>query len=202
MAMSADDVAAHRFIGPYTAVMHRLGCPVARTGVHPNVVTMFGLVFGASVAAAAGSRSGSIIAGCIAAVSVVLDGLDGAVAAIANRASRFGAVLDSVVDRAVDALWIVALVRAGGSTGWAIAAMASLGALEYIRARGFAVSGMVGPITVGERPTRAIAAIIGLIGCGLWPSTPAATGALVITAAAAAVGAVTLLAWTARAVRE
>jgi CDP-diacylglycerol--glycerol-3-phosphate 3-phosphatidyltransferase len=181
------------FTRGYTAAMHTLASGPARLGLHPDAVTVSGLWAGAFVAAAAGTRTGAAVAGIAVVTAALLDGLDGAVAVLTGRSSRFGEVLDGVVDRIVDGLWLVALVRAGGRAEWAVAAGAATGLLEYTRARGLLVTDRAGAITVGERPTRAVAAAIGLCGTAAWPSLPGATGGLVVTAGAATVGWLQLL---------
>jgi len=103
----------------------------------------------------------------------VTDGIDGCVAALNNRATRFGFVLDSVVDRLSDGLFLSALAVGGGEPAWAVAAGGTLMMLEYTRARaGGAGFREVGVVTVGERPTRTVAAIAGLLGAQLLPMKP------------------------------
>ncbi len=97
-----------------------VAAPLVRLGCHPDWLTAIGLWAGAVVAVTAdGGRGGAAVAAVVVVVSVAADALDGAVAVLSDRASRFGAVLDSVADRAVDALWVVALVLAGGRVEWA-----------------------------------------------------------------------------------
>ena len=76
-------------------------------------------------------------------------------------------------------------------------AVGALMMLEYLRARaGNAGQGEVGVVTVGERPTRVIAATLGLAAIGARPSSAAfiATGSLMVMAVAGAAGFIQL-AW-------
>jgi phosphatidylglycerophosphate synthase len=187
------DPATHTFVRPYTAVMYRLARPFARFGCHPDAITAAGLSLGAAVVALANSRVGAAAAGVVVICSLLTDGIDGAVAALTKRSTTFGFVLDSVVDRIVDVLWLIALVRVGASGAWAVGAGGALMLLEYVRARGLAASSEAGVITIGERPTRMMAAAIGLIGYAIVPDLPGPTGGAVITAVTAATGAVHLL---------
>jgi phosphatidylglycerophosphate synthase len=193
------DPATHSFVRPYTAVMFRLARPFARAGAHPDVITAAGLLLGVAVWGLAGSRLGAAFAAVIVVCSLLTDGVDGAVAAMTGRSTRFGAVLDSVVDRAVDLLWLGALVRVGARVEWAVAGGAALFFLEYVRARGLAAASAdgsvaeAGVITVGERPTRMMAAAVGLVGYAAAPGLPGPTGAAVITAATAALGTIQLM---------
>jgi phosphatidylglycerophosphate synthase len=165
-----------RFVGGYLAVVHRAARPLAWARVPPDVVTLAGLALAAAalLPAAAGGRW-VLLVPVLVAGSAFLDGLDGAVAVLTDRSTRWGAVLDALVDRAADAsfcavLWLI------GAPGWlAVAAAATGFGHEYVRARA-AAAGMagVGRITVGERPTRVVVAALFSLGAGLYP--PAAAG--------------------------
>ena len=101
----------------------------------------------------------------------VLDGLDGAVALRAGRARPAGAVVDSVADRVGDLLLGAVLVTIGAPLRWALAAVALVFLLEYVRARAQAV-GMpgVGAVTVAERPTRLIVVAMAAGGAAASPA--------------------------------
>ncbi len=133
--------------------------PLARARVAPDLITLAGLLLAAFVPALAAAGDGRWLAAAAAVVvlSGLSDSLDGAVALLSDRTTRWGHVLDSVADRAGDALFVTALWLAG-----APGALCALGGvlmflLEYARARAGA-GGMteVGVVTVWERPTRVI----------------------------------------------
>ncbi len=75
---------------------------IARTGVSPNHLTVLGFLgnVGAAVLAARGEF---LAAGLVVLAASALDLLDGALARATGRASAFGAVLDSVLDRLSEA---------------------------------------------------------------------------------------------------
>ena len=76
----------------------RIARPFARLGIDPNVLTLLSFLCGAASGAAV--AFGRILAACILlAASGILDGLDGRVAGLSGRTSRFGAILDSSLDR-------------------------------------------------------------------------------------------------------
>lgn len=154
----------------WLTVVYRLARPLARVGVAPTVLTAWGLVTGALTVALAdlGGRW-PLVAALVVVLSGVLDGLDGAVAVLTGRATRLGFVLDSVADRLVDGLYLVALWRLGAPAGACVAAGAAVGLLEYTRARAVA-AGMreIGVVTVGERPTRVIIAVFALGAAGMY----------------------------------
>jgi CDP-diacylglycerol--glycerol-3-phosphate 3-phosphatidyltransferase len=123
---------------------------------------------GAAALAAAGGRW-AVAAAAVVVVSALLDSLDGAVALLTGRATAWGSVLDSVVDRVSDGLYLVALWLVGAPPGLCVAAGALTLLQEYARARA-AAGGMreIGVVTVWERPTRVVVTALFLLGAGLY----------------------------------
>jgi len=79
------------------------GNAVHRMGVHPDTITIIGLIvvgIGALFIAAGQLQIG----GLLLVISLPLDALDGAVARAMQRKDRRGAVLDSTLDRYADGL--------------------------------------------------------------------------------------------------
>lgn len=160
--------------------------PLARRGVPPDALTAVGvgIAVGALPAAVTGGRW-YLAASAAVAGSGLADSLDGAVAALSGRATPWGYVLDSLADRASDAVYVLALSWAGAPAPIALAAAGGIGALEYARARaGNAGFGSIGVVTVGERPVRILVTAAGLAVAGLLP--PRARGVATATAAAVA----------------
>ena len=152
----------------WLTIVHALARPLARLGVHPDVVTVASAwLAGAVVVLADLGGRWWIAAGLLIVLSGLVDNLDGAVAVLSDRTSRWGYVLDSVVDRVCDALFLLAVVLAG-CPGWlAVTCGFTVFLLEYLRARaGNAGAGEVAVITVAERPTRVIVLAPTLVGCG------------------------------------
>ena len=152
--------------------------PLAAARVAPDALTLAGLVVAVAVVplAAAGGRW-PLLAVPVVVLSGLVDSLDGAVAVMTGRTSRWGFVLDSVVDRVSDAAYVVAL-WALGAPGWlAVVAGGLTGLQEYARARA-AAAGLddVGVVTVSERPTRVIGTAMFCLGAGLYPSAAAGWG--------------------------
>jgi phosphatidylglycerophosphate synthase len=164
----------------WLTVVYRLARPLARAGVAPGLLTTWGLVAGALTLALAdlGGRW-ALVAAAAAVLSAVLDGVDGAVAVLTDRATRLGFVLDSVVDRVVDGLYLMALWRLGAPPGTCVAAGAALALLEYTRARaGSAGMSEIGIVTAGERPTRVILTVVALGFAGAYVARSPALAAL------------------------
>jgi len=94
---------------------HRLAEPVgrvvAKTGVPPNLLTISGFSMNVGVAWII-SRGPHLftIAGVLIVVAGIFDLLDGAVARYTNRVTRFGALLDSTVDRLSEAVLLFGLL--------------------------------------------------------------------------------------------
>jgi CDP-diacylglycerol--glycerol-3-phosphate 3-phosphatidyltransferase len=93
----------------YSAVLRPIGRLLIRLHIHPNALTISGLVFFAIAGwqAAVGNWGWSIFWGVFASC---YDGLDGLVAREGGRVSPFGAMLDSTTDRVTEILWIGGII--------------------------------------------------------------------------------------------
>src|SRR5438132_8126025 len=78
-----------------------LGQEGVRLGVNPDAITILGLVI-VLIAAWLAARGDFFAAGIVLIVGMPLDALDGAIARAMNRKNRFGALLDSSLDRYAD----------------------------------------------------------------------------------------------------
>lgn len=167
----------------WLTLVYAVARPLASRGVSPDVVTVASLGVGLAVVglAEAGGRW-LLLATWVLVASGLLDNLDGAVAVLQRRTSRWGYVLDSVVDRCSDALYLVAMVVVGAPVELAAACGFLLFLLEYARARaGNAGGDEVGVVTMAERPTRVIVLSASLLAGGVLVSS-AATLATIGTA--------------------
>jgi len=82
---------------------------LARTGVTPNALTVLGCA--AHLPVAWFLAQGQLLAGAVAlAIAAAVDGFDGSLARATGRASRFGAFLDSSLDRTSEILVYLGLV--------------------------------------------------------------------------------------------
>ncbi|GAC1325451.1 MAG: CDP-alcohol phosphatidyltransferase family protein [Mycobacteriales bacterium] len=144
--------------------------PLARVGVQPHVLTLWSVEIGLVIVVLAQAGGRWLLLGCwVVVLSGLLDNLDGAVAVLEDRTSRIGFVLDSVVDRVADGLYLVALWRLGAPAWLCVAAGSMVALLEYTRARaGNAGMGEIGVVTIGERPTRIIVTAVALFCAGLY----------------------------------
>ncbi len=167
----------------WLSLVYAVARPLARAGVGPGVVTFTAPVLaGAAVAVLVASTEPAggwaLAAAVLVAASGVVDNVDGAVAVLSARTTRWGFVLDSMVDRLCDGLYLVAL-WAAGAPGWVcVVGGALMGMQEYVRARA-AQAGMtgIGVVTVWERPTRVILTAMFLLGAAVYPTAAASWAA-------------------------
>jgi phosphatidylglycerophosphate synthase len=146
-----------------------------RMGLTPNALTVIG--FGIAVVAAfAASQQAWIAAGLLVIFGGVFDLFDGALARATNRASRLGAFLDSVFDRAGEAVLYLGIafgcMWAGFGEGavLATAAMAASFMVSYTRAKteslGFTPGTGMANVGVAPREVRLVILTLGLLGLG------------------------------------
>lgn len=188
------DPRTNRFVGPWLTLVHACASPFARLGVPPDVVTVLGGLLSVVVVwvCTLGDRW-LLLAAVLVGLTGLTDSLDGAVAVMTGRESRWGAVLDSVVDRVSDVLYLVALAVVGAPAWACVAAGVLLFTQEYARARAAAVGlDDIGVLTVGERPTRVTVVAMFLLAAGIYPAS-AAFWASLGAYASVAVGAVALV---------
>jgi len=145
--------------------------PIARflswTGISPNAVTVVG--FSLTVIVAVLLAAGYLqLAGILLIVAAIFDAIDGALARLVNRVTRFGAFLDSTMDRFSEAaLFLGVLIHfygRGTATEVILCYVTIVGSLmvSYTRARaeGLGVSVRGGLLTRFER---VVILIIGLL---------------------------------------
>ena len=121
------------FLAPVTGLLVRLG-------VHPNAISVVGLLFQIGVGAL--FLTGRVhLGGALLLITAPLDALDGAVARAAGSNGLFGAFLDSTLDRLSDAALILGLAllqsRQGAILEMALFLVALVAAfmVSYTRAR-------------------------------------------------------------------
>jgi CDP-diacylglycerol--glycerol-3-phosphate 3-phosphatidyltransferase len=154
----------------------RIGRWLSAWGVHPDLITLIGLVF-VAVAAVVIARGQFFAGAIILIVGMPLDALDGAVARAMNRRDRFGALWDSTLDRYADGFIFLALAYyySGQSdqTAVALCVLAGTGTqlVSYVRARaeGLNLTCKVGLFTRMERVVVILLMLItGWVIAGLW----------------------------------
>ncbi len=149
---------------------------LVRLGVSPNTLTAGGLIL-AVVSGLLVARGEYLWAGIALAVAAPFDAMDGAVARAGGRVSRFGALLDSTLDRYGEAAVLAGLgyhlSRRGESVGVLLAFVALFGSLmvSYLRARseGLGIDNKVGLFTRFERTVILVVMLLtAQVMVGLW----------------------------------
>jgi CDP-diacylglycerol--glycerol-3-phosphate 3-phosphatidyltransferase len=143
-----------------------------RAGVSPNAVTIAGTV--AVVAAAVGlaARGHLLAAALVITVASFTDMIDGAMARARGGASRFGALLDSTMDRVSDSAVFSCLAYFLATTGHRLSAVAALICLvtgqlvSYVKARAEGL-GFTANVGIAERAERLILIGLGGVGYGI-----------------------------------
>ena len=125
---------------------------ISRIRITPNILTMFGLFFGVILFLNANTSWASVLL----VLSLICDGIDGSLAILTKKSTKWGAILDSVVDRLTEIFWVLALYKIGADLKLLVLVLLTASLQEYVRARsaGLGVS-EVGIVTFSERPVRA-----------------------------------------------
>jgi CDP-diacylglycerol--glycerol-3-phosphate 3-phosphatidyltransferase len=142
---------------------YRITSPIvgilSRSGITPNVLTLVNLALNI-VAAYVIATGHFLVGGVLILVSGLFDLLDGAVARFTNQTTKFGAVLDSTVDRISEAATLCGLLiwylpQEGATPGIVLILAVLVGSflVSYIRARaeGLGWQCQVGLFTRAER---------------------------------------------------
>ena len=114
---------------------------VGRTGISPNGLTLIGFVLMAIVGIVL-SQGYLQLAGVLLILAALFDAIDGAVARMQDRVTRFGGFFDSTMDRYAEAAIflgiLVYFLKQGSSTEVILTYVAIIGSLmvSYTRARG------------------------------------------------------------------
>ncbi len=150
--------------------------PVARVllkaGVGPNFLSLFGFLFAlaAGVLAAAGRLPQS---GCLFLLSGLFDAVDGTVARVGGRETRFGAFFDSFLDRYSESALFAGILYGSSLQGrhdlvlLSVLALAGSYMVSYARAR---AEGLGIPCRVGffSRMERVVVLVLALVASQLF----------------------------------
>jgi CDP-diacylglycerol--glycerol-3-phosphate 3-phosphatidyltransferase len=148
-----------------------LATPIAagfgRLGLTPNALTIIGFG-GTVVAAVAAGLEAWLLAGILVIAFGIFDLFDGALARATGTTSKFGAFLDSTLDRTGESLIYagVAVGSAAAEFGWGVI-LAGLAAtfasgVTYTRAKAESL-GLHGEVGVAPRPERLVILAAGLV---------------------------------------
>lgn len=168
-------VIAPTFRSRFRATIER---PVAavfvRTGLSPNALTLIGLAIAVVGAWLAASGQHWFAAGLVIGLGAIFDLFDGALARATGKTSRFGAFLDSTLDRVGEAVVYIGVALGCLATiGFESGAIVALGALaasfmvSYTRAKseslGFSTGTGMASVGMAPREVRVAILVAGLI---------------------------------------
>jgi CDP-diacylglycerol--glycerol-3-phosphate 3-phosphatidyltransferase len=149
---------------------------MGRAGLTPNALTVIGFAISV-VAAWAALEEAWLLAGLLVIGGGAFDLFDGALARAQHKANRLGAYLDSVFDRAGEAVVFVGVIGGLVEAGWdtapviAAAALAASSLVPYTRAKseslGFTPGAGMANVGLAPREVRLVILTAGLVGAGL-----------------------------------
>ena len=133
---------------------------LSKLRVTPNLLTFAGLFF----AIALWQFANSWLAAIFLVLSLFFDGIDGSLAILQKKTSKFGAFTDSFVDRISEVFWALALYELGAPATLVFIALLATYVQEYLRARAGGLGyEEVGIVTICERPVRASLIFIAIV---------------------------------------
>lgn len=161
----AARVGMARFVDPLARGLLRLG-------VSPDAVTLLGTAGVLAGAIGFGARGEILLGAVIVAGFAAVDMVDGAMARARGFSTRFGALLDSTMDRVADGAIFGAIAYWYASTGESPTVAAALICLvagqvvSYVKARAQSV-GIACDVGLVERPERLVLVGLGAVATGL-----------------------------------
>lgn len=139
-----------------SAAFNPLFSALASAGISPNSITTMGFLV-SILSAYLFYVSQPVFGGIILLLSGFLDILDGGVAKVSGKVTKFGGVLDSTLDRYSDLIIIGAIVMAGLCNPiWGIIAIIGSVMVSYVRARGELEGVKMAGVGVMERAERIV----------------------------------------------
>jgi phosphatidylglycerophosphate synthase len=133
---------------------------LSKLRVTPNLLTFAGLFFAIALCQFANSWAAALFL----VLSLFFDGIDGSLAILQKKTSKFGAFTDSFVDRISEVFWALALYKLGAPASLVFVALLATYIQEYLRARAGGLGHEeVGIVTICERPVRASLIFIAII---------------------------------------
>ncbi|CAB4689992.1 MAG: CDP-alcohol phosphatidyltransferase family protein [Actinobacteria bacterium] len=134
--------------------------PIAKLKITPNMLSTFGLFFGVLLFFNAENNWAILLL----ITSLICDGVDGSLAIVTNKESKWGATVDSIFDRLTEVFWALTFIAIGANQNVVMAAVLLAAVQEYLRARAAGLGlAEVGVVTIAERPVRAAILFVALV---------------------------------------
>jgi len=144
---------------------------LGRVGLTPNALTVIGFLI-AALAAATAAAQAWLPAALLVIVGGSFDMLDGGLARAQNRVTRFGAFLDSTLDRWGEGVVYIGIVAGASAAGFVAGALLAAAAavssfqVSYTRAKAESL-GLHGEVGIAPRAERLVLLTLGLVAAGL-----------------------------------
>ncbi len=177
----------HHLVDAYYGVVKAIVSRSPLAKMNPNSISLTASIIGV-IAAFFFLLGQSVIAGLLLLVSGILDTLDGTVARLGERSSKFGATLDSSLDRYVEMFVFMGLTyhfKDSPMFFWSFLALMGSMMVSYIRARAqsLGVHELVGFMQRFERfVILSAGALLNPIGMNYWGSEIVLKSAIIILA--------------------
>ena len=142
-----------------------------RLGLTPNALTVIGFLISGVAAATAAAQMWLVAAGLVI-FGGSFDMLDGGLARAQNRVTRFGAFLDSTLDRWGEGVVYIGIVAGASAAGFTAGAVLAAAAavysfqVSYTRAKAESLR-LHGEVGIAPRAERLVVLTIGLVLAGL-----------------------------------
>jgi phosphatidylglycerophosphate synthase len=147
-------------VGKWLQISYQSARVCTALRISPNLLTLLGL----GTAVAMGLSTYAAISLLLLTTSLFFDGIDGSVAILQGRESKWGSLLDSLADRISEAFWLYMGWRLGIPAWIVITMWVVASTQEYARARLASLGHPeIGVVTPTERPVRAIFMVFALL---------------------------------------
>lgn len=154
--------------------LNRIGVTLSRLGIHPDLITITGLLL-IAIAAVLIASGLFLIGGIVLLLSLPMDAVDGAVARAMKREDVFGMVLDSTLDRYADGFifaslsYYFAVQDRFDMMGLSLLALVGSFMVSYVRARADdAKVGVATKIGLFTRVERVLVILVMILGIGVF----------------------------------
>jgi archaetidylinositol phosphate synthase len=154
--------------GRLVLILDRLAPSLHRLGVSPDTSTVLGFLFAAAsgflLYLNASDRFTFLVAPLLILISGFFDVMDGSLARLGQRVTRFGGLLDSTLDRLGEIFVLSGIILGGlSSTSWGLVAVSSSLMVSYVRARSEVEGIKMSGVGVAERPERILVLVTALL---------------------------------------
>ncbi|MGQ9759410.1 MAG: archaetidylinositol phosphate synthase [Candidatus Methanomethylicaceae archaeon] len=155
----------------FNAILNPIAASLVTLGLSPNHLTLIGFIISIT-SAYAFFVANAPIGGALLLLAGIFDTLDGAVARITKRVTKWGGILDSVLDRYSDIIILSGIILGGlCDLFWGLLSIMGSFMVSYIRARGELEGVKLSSVGLMERAERmiliAISALVGYTWAGV-----------------------------------